>query len=58
MAERNFYLERLTHENCAMVLIDQQTGTMLGVQDFAWTISAAMSSELLAQRNCISFQRC
>jgi hypothetical protein len=34
MAERNFYLERLTHENCAMVLIDQQTGTMLGVQDF------------------------
>jgi nicotinamidase-related amidase len=34
MAERNLYLERLTPDNCAIVLIDQQTGTMLGVQDF------------------------
>jgi hypothetical protein len=40
MAERNFYLERLTLENCAMVLIDQQTGTMLGVQDFRLELSA------------------
>ena len=27
------YLEKLTAENAAMVLIDHQTGTMLGVQD-------------------------
>lgn len=27
------YLEKLTAENCAMLLIDHQTGTMLGVQD-------------------------
>ncbi|MBL0869685.1 MAG: isochorismatase family protein [Phycisphaerales bacterium] len=30
---RNVYLERLTPDNCAMLLIDHQTGTMLGVQD-------------------------
>jgi nicotinamidase-related amidase len=29
----NPYLERLTADNCAMLLIDHQTGTMLGVQD-------------------------
>lgn len=34
MAGRNFYSERLTPDNCAMVLIDHQMGTMLGVQDF------------------------
>lgn len=27
------YLEKLTADNCAMLLIDHQTGTMLGVQD-------------------------
>lgn len=27
------YLEKLTPDNCAMLLIDHQTGTMLGVQD-------------------------
>lgn len=30
---RNVYTEKLTAENCAMLLIDHQTGTMLGVQD-------------------------
>lgn len=30
---RNPYLEKLTAENCAALLIDHQTGTMLGVQD-------------------------
>lgn len=30
---RNRYLERLTPDNSAMLLIDHQTGTMLGVQD-------------------------
>jgi len=34
MTPRNSpYLERLTSDNCAMLLIDHQTGTMLGVQD-------------------------
>ena len=27
------YTDRLTADNCAMLLIDHQTGTMLGVQD-------------------------
>ena len=27
------FLEKLTSDNCAMLLIDHQTGTMLGVQD-------------------------
>ena len=30
---KSFHLERLTPDNCAMLLIDHQTGTMLGVQD-------------------------
>ncbi|MDX2188207.1 MAG: isochorismatase family protein [Opitutaceae bacterium] len=30
---RSPFLEKLTPENCAMLLIDHQTGTMLGVQD-------------------------
>jgi hypothetical protein len=34
MPDRNKFLERLTPDNCAMLLIDHQTGTMLGVQDF------------------------
>ena len=29
----NVFLDRLTADNCAMLLIDHQTGTMLGVQD-------------------------
>ena len=29
----NSYRDRLTADNCAMLLIDHQTGTMLGVQD-------------------------
>lgn len=29
----NRYVDRLSAENCAMLLIDHQTGTMLGVQD-------------------------
>ena len=33
MSTTNKYLERLTADNCAMLLIDHQTGTMLGVQD-------------------------
>ena len=32
-SSHNPYLDRLTAENCAMLLIDHQTGTMLGVQD-------------------------
>ena len=27
------YLEFLTADNCALLMIDHQTGTMLGVQD-------------------------
>ena len=27
------YYDRLTKDNCALCLIDHQTGTMLGVQD-------------------------
>lgn len=34
MATNTLYLERLTPDNCAMVMVDHQTGTMLGVQDF------------------------
>ena len=30
---QNPYTEKLTGDNCAMLLIDHQTGTMLGVQD-------------------------
>lgn len=30
---KSTYTDRLTSENCAMLLIDHQTGTMLGVQD-------------------------
>ncbi len=30
---RNRYLERLTADNAALLMIDHQTGTMLGVQD-------------------------
>ncbi len=30
---QNSYLDRLTADNCAMLLIDHQTSTMLGVQD-------------------------
>ena len=33
MTTRNPFLEKLTAENCALLLIDHQTGTMLGVQD-------------------------
>lgn len=33
MTSNNPYLEKLTADNCAMLLIDHQTGTMLGVQD-------------------------
>jgi nicotinamidase-related amidase len=29
----SIYYDRLTKDNCAMLLIDHQTGTMLGVQD-------------------------
>ena len=33
MPDTTRYLEPLTPDNCAMLLIDHQTGTMLGVQD-------------------------
>lgn len=33
MNTTNTFLEKLTPDNCAMLLIDHQTGTMLGVQD-------------------------
>ena len=32
-SDRSTYTDRLTPDNCAMLLIDHQTGTMLGVQD-------------------------